>query len=376
MKALGDVLRRRQDWVRCLQWVFVAVYVFLLFAPLAAPGTELARLTVTLFWGVWWPAVILSMLLAGQFWCGVLCPDGTVTECASRHGKGLKPSEWLRWGWWPIAAFAFVTLFAAATRAHNSPAGNLIEVGGMSALALATGAAYGRGRRVWCRYLCPAGSVFSLLARCSALHFKVDRAAWDAAPRPVPKPVDCPLLLDVRRLTSNEKCNMCARCSGHRNAVELSWRWPGSEIVGLRDDEVRPWDAAGICFVLIGLFYAGVHWAGELFAILGIALALGSAVAGLLALAARGNGREGARLAYGLIPLAGLGLFLGAAELPLKEAGMLSILPGLRTGLVAAGVAWSGWLGWQMTDSLRTRMGIGAALVLLAACYLFAPVPL
>jgi hypothetical protein len=41
---------------------------------------------------------------------------------------------------------------------------------------------------------------------------------------------------------------------------------------------------------------------------------------------------------------------------------------------VAAGLAWSGWLGWRMTDSLRTRMGFGAALVLLAACYLFAPV--
>jgi polyferredoxin len=374
MKRFGEFLRRRQDWVRRLQGAFVAIYLVLLFAPFLATGTGVGRATEALFWGVWWPAVILSMMLIGQFWCGVFCPDGAITEYASRYGKGLKPAEWLRKGWLAILAFAIVTLFADATRAHSSPSGNLIVVGGATALALAVGLAYGRGRRVWCRYLCPTASVFSLLARCSALHFKVNRAVWDGAPRPAPKPVDCPLLLDVRRLKSNEKCNMCARCSGHRDAVELSWRWPGAEIASLREDEARPWDAFGICFVLIGLFYGGFHWPGSWIAILGVALILGAAVAALLALATAGQWPAGARLAYGLIPLAGLGLFLGAAEVSLKEFDILPLLPWLRATLVAIGAAWSGWLGWRMAAGVRARAAFGAALALLAAAYLLAPV--
>jgi polyferredoxin len=373
MKQVGEFLRRRQDWVRRLQGLFVAVYLFLLGSPFLAPG--MGRITEALFWSVWWPTVILSTMLIGQFWCGVLCPDGAITEFASRHGQGRKPAEWLRWGWLPILAFGVITLFADATRAHSSPSGNLIVVGSATVLALAAGLIYGRGRRVWCRYLCPTASVFSLLARCSALHFKVDRSAWDAAARPAPKPVDCPLLLDVRRLKSNEKCNMCARCSGHRNAVVLSWRWPGAEIVALQDDEARAWDAFGVCFVLVGLFHGGLHWAGNPAAIVGVAIMLGGSVAGLLALAAPGRWQTGARLAYGLIPLAGLGLLLAAAEPSLADLRELSILPWLRAVLVAIGVAWSGWLGWRMTISLRGRAAFGAALALLAAVYLLAPAP-
>jgi len=368
MKAFGDFLHHRQDVVRRVQWIMVAVYFSLLLGPVLAPSSGLGLVAEAVFWGVWWPMVILSMMVFGQFWCGVLCPDGTVSEYASRHGKGAKPTETLRWGWWPLLAFALVTLFSDATDAHHSSWGTLIVVGGMSVLALATGLWFGRGRRVWCRYLCPAGSVFSLLARCSSLHFKVDRAVWDAAPRPAPRPVDCPLLLDVRRLTSNEKCNMCGRCSGHRGAVELSWRRPGSEIEGLKADEVRLWDAAGICFVLVGLSFGGLHWTEDLAAILGVALGLGSAVMVLLALAA---GMGGARLAYGLIPLAGFGLLLGAMEHSLALLHLTILLPWLRGGFVALGLIWSGRLGWVLADDWRARTAYAAILALLGFVYLF-----
>ncbi|WP_096701919.1 4Fe-4S binding protein [Magnetospirillum sp. 15-1] len=368
MKAVGDFLHRRQDVVRRLQWSMALVYFALLLGPVLAPASGLGRVAEAVFWGVWWPAVILSVMVFGQFWCGVLCPDGTVTECASRHGHGAKPTEALRWGWWPLLAFAMVTLFSDALDAHRSAWGTLAAVGTMSALALATGLWFGKGRRVWCRYLCPAGAVFSLLARASALHFKVDRAAWDAAPRPAPKPVDCPLLLDVRRLTSNEKCNMCGRCSGHRGAVELSWRPPGSEIITLRDDEARPWDAVGICFVLVGLCFAGFHWTGEPAAILGVALALGCAVAASLVLAA---GRAGwKRLAYALIPLAGFGLFLGAVEHSLALLERLDLLPWLRWPFVGLGVVWSGRLGWSLVADIRARIVFAILSVGLAALYL------
>jgi hypothetical protein len=372
--------------VRSVQWAVVTVYGLLLVVPVVLPEAGVGRVAEILFWGIWWPGVIASMMVVGQFWCGVFCPDGTVTEFISRRGKGLKAPEWLRWAWWPLVIYAVLTLFGDGFQAHRSAWGTLLVVGGMSVAGMATGAVYGRGKRVWCRYLCPVASVFSLLSRCSMLHFKVDRTRWEAAPRPVPKPVDCPLLLDVRRLTSNEKCNMCGRCSSHRDAVELAWRRPGSEIEGLRDDAVRPWDAVGICYVLVGLSQAGIHWHSSLVEILAVALALGSVVALLLIAAASGLRALAMRLAYGLIPLAGLGLMLGAAEhsmslLAADGVDVQAALPWLRGGGVILGLVWSGRLGWVLTRGLAlTRRlsvvaGFAAALAVVAACIEFAPTP-
>jgi len=113
LKGLGDWLQRRQAWVRCLQWGLVVCYYTLLFVPAILPQpadradalSSLAGVAEIIFWGFWWPAVILSMMLFGQFWCGVLCPDGALTEWASRHGKAGKISAWVRWGGWPLLFF-------------------------------------------------------------------------------------------------------------------------------------------------------------------------------------------------------------------------------------------------------------------------------
>jgi polyferredoxin len=401
----GDAVRRRQDIVLALQWTMVIVYFALLLAPFlvrffngnAEFALQATRLEEALFWGVWQPAVLLATLVFGQVWCGLLCPDGTITEWVSRRGLGRKPSAWLKLAAWPALSFFALTAASEAFDAHRSALGTLIVVGGASALALAAGAVWGRGKRVWCRWLCPISSVFSLLSRCAVLHFNVDRAAWDRAPRRSLKPVDCPLLLDVRRLKSNEKCNMCGRCSGHRDAVALAVRAPGSEIATLQADELRSGEALTVAFVLIGLGLAAPHWkewpwrpaltsflrpdhvsAEGLIVILATSLVFGLAVVGALLLASRGRREIGLRLAYALIPLAGLGLFLAEAEHALDllaQAGFASarILPWLRAIVVALGAAWSFSLAWKMRPSV-SGSSAGAALIGgLALAYYFAP---
>lgn len=381
LQRAGDLLQRRQDVIRRVQWSFVGFYYFLLIVPAILPQpvnragilSSLAGWAEIIFWGVWWPGVILSMMLFGQFWCGVFCPDGTVTEWASRHGRGGKIPAWVRWSGWPILAFSVVVVYEHLSNAYQAPRAILLSVGGASLLALVCGYFLGRGKRIWCRYLCPASSLFSLLARCAIFYFKVDRRAWDAAPKPLPRAVDCPPLLDVRRLRSNEKCSMCGRCSGHRNAVALAMRAPGSEIVNMTEDEIRSSDAIGVCGVLIGLGYGAVYgrdgWLGGLlgnatpgvagslwFPLLGIlltALILSLVTGVMLYGAARGNGKAANHLAYSLIPLAGCGLFLGALEHAFQMLGEMDVAIGswavwVRMGVVLAGSAWSGILGWKI----------------------------
>lgn len=392
LQRVGDTLQRRQDVIRRIQWLFVAVYYFLLIVPAILPQptgraelfSSLAGWAEILFWGIWWPGVILSMLLFGQFWCGVFCPDGALTEFVSRHGRGGKIPAWVRWSGWPLLAFSVIVVYEHLVDAYQAPRAILLSVGGASLLALLCGYFFGRGKRVWCRYLCPVGSMFSLLARCAIFYYKVDRAAWDSAPKPLPRSIDCPPLLDVRRLRSNEKCSMCGRCSGHRNAVALAARRPGSEIVDMEAGEIRRTDALAICFVLIGLCYAAMHWSQGLLAMLLVALLLGGGTGLGLLLAAGGRRPLAAHLAYALIPLAGLELFLGALEHSfrlLAQSGVLAgeALPAIRAVVLAGGAAWSALLGVRILQrgklsSWPSRLAYGALLSLLGAAYLFAPI--
>jgi hypothetical protein len=97
----------------------------------------------------------------------------------------------------------------------------------------------------------------------------------------------------------------------------------------------------------LGQVFGPDHFGLEgLMTILVTSLAFGLAVVGALLLASGGRRDIGLRLAYALIPLAGLGLFLAEAEHSLNllaQAGFAAarFLPWLRSLVIAVGAAWS-----------------------------------
>lgn len=409
LRILGDWLQRRQDAVRAVQWSVVAVYYILLVVPAVLPpetgGGLVGRLAAwaeMLFWAVWWPGVLLFTLLFGQFWCGVLCPDGTVSEFASRHGLGGKIPGWVRKPGWALAAIAVTTFYEHLSHAYASPRAILLSLGTTSLLALLFGLMVGRSKRVWCRYLCPVGSIFSLLARCAVLQFTVDRERWDSAPKPLPRAVDCPLLLDVRRLRSNEKCSMCGRCSGHRGAVELGMRWPGSEIVRMGAADIRNGDVIGIVFILFGVFFTASHaaafrgWSSSLVALPlgGIPLWMTLAVcavalafllwASLILLA--GNVQVAKHLAYSLIPVITGGVIVAGLNYSLAVASRWGLHPSsavqdAQFALLAGLATWSVVLGaltlrrYRLAWPVVRYLGHGLVVAGQASLYLAAALP-
>ena len=452
LARLGDAMARHRRVILAIQWVIVIFYAVLVvlpaFLPLPLPESRLVSgnfgassfvdpslpqvpgesvlrqkaptptplhdklvlLAQFTFWGVWWPFVILTTMLMGRAWCGVLCPEGALTEFVSRHGRGGRIPRWVRWSGWPLVAFSLTTIYGQLVSVYEYPKAVLVILGGSTAAAIIAGYLWGKGKRVWCRYLCPVSGVFALLARLAPLHFRVDAQAWNRHPEQRAA-VDCAPLLDVKHLKGMAQCHACGRCSGHRDAVTLAPRSPNAEILGVKNAS-RP-EALLLVFGIFGVAMGAFQWsadpwfvsakttaaewmvnrdilwpladspawwlltrypeANDVFtwldgiAILayigGVTLVLGGLIFLSLLAAARLARDDWRRIALGLTPLAGASLFLGLTMLTLTqlraEGFSFGWLTPARDAILGAGLLWSLFLGFRL---LRANTGLGSTL--------------
>jgi hypothetical protein len=201
---LGDALGRHRRVVQAVQWAVVLFYTVLVVVPALLPlppvgASVLNDLTLFaqfVFWGVWWPGVIAATVLLGRSWCGLFCPEGSLSEFASRHGLGRSIPRWMRWRGWPTVAFVITTVYGQLISVYEYPRAALLVLGGSTVAAVAVGLVWGRGKRVWCRHLCPVSGVFALLVQLAPLHFRADDGAWRRHAGPAPA-VDCAPLLPL-----------------------------------------------------------------------------------------------------------------------------------------------------------------------------------
>lgn len=272
LARLGDRLGRHLRMVRALQWVVVGIYLVLVAVPAFLPlpertagmWSDLTLAAQFAFWGIWWPFVLLSMVVVGRAWCGLLCPEGTLTEVASRWSLGRAVPRWLTWSGWPFLAFAGTTVYGQMVSVYGYPKPVLVVLGGSTAAAVAVGLVYGRDKRVWCRYLCPVNGVFAVLAKLAPVSFQVDRAAWAASPRPPrSQAFNCAPLVAVKTMKGAGDCHMCGRCSGYRGSVRLARRSPNHEIVHVAGTEPDSGQTALILFGMMGLAVGAFQWSSS-----------------------------------------------------------------------------------------------------------------
>jgi len=414
---IGDGLMRNQRAIRAGQWTVVGIYIMLVAVPAFLPlpqrtahiWTDLTLFAQFIFWGIWWPFVLLSMVLVGRMWCGLLCPEGALSEAASSRGRGLAVPRWIKWKGWPFVAFACTTIYGQMLSVYQYPKPVLVILGGSTLAAVVIGYLYGRNKRVWCRYLCPVTGVFALLSKLAPVHFRVDRTEWNSWQKPQGahvSPVNCAPLVPIYNMRGGSMCHMCGRCSGFRGAVTLARRSPNHEIVQVAGSEPKPVETVLIVFGLVGLAAGAFHWSSSsLFVdvkqavaewlvdhglvwpleplapwwiltnypekndvlslldgavLIGYVLAstviVGGTVGGCLAAAVRILGRWSMprlhHLAQSLIPIAACGVFLGLSSLTvtmLRGEGLtLDFVGALRAFLLAGASIWSLWLGWQI----------------------------
>ncbi len=412
LQRLGDFMQARRKLIQGIQWTVVVFYLTLLIWPAFLPLPKdyvhfygnLVLFAQFLFWGIWWPFVMLSMILLGRVWCGVFCPEGALSEWSSHHGLGHTIPHWMRWGGWPFVAFMLTTIYGQLVSVYEYPKPALLILGGSTIAAMLVGFIYGRGKRVWCRHLCPANGVFSLLSRLAPIHFQVDRGAWKQAPRRTPA-VDCAPLINIRAMTGNKACHMCGRCSGYRDAVSLEPRSPNAEILSIEKEDANHWDILLLLFGMLGVATGAFQWSASpwfvqmkesiagwlikrnsfwllndnapwwllthypqtndvftwldgvsiLLYIGAMAISIGGLILAGLWLAGRILKEEDPlpwRLGYALTPLAGLSIFLGLSSLTLgiikAEHIDLIGIPELRASLLILAYVWSASLLWRL----------------------------
>jgi polyferredoxin len=416
LARVGDTMLRGRKVIQGVQWLVVAAYLVLISVPALLPLPEptahiwnhIVLFAQFVFWGLWWPFVLLSMVLVGRAWCGLICPEGTLTQFASRHGRGNALPHWIKWKGWPFLAFAMTTIYGQLISVYQYAAPALLILGGSTAAAIVIGFLYGRDKRVWCRYLCPVTGVFGLLTKLAPLHFRVDHDAWEASRHSGirPPPVNCPPLVPIKTMQGSSMCHMCGQCSGYRGAIALSRRSPNDEIVRVAKNNPRPWETALILFGLMGVAAGAFHWTGsDLFVAMkqaiatwlvdheimwplaahvpwflltnypdnndvltpldgalivayigAVAVLIGLMTSACLALAARALGPwRSARfhhLAQGLLPIAGCGVFLGLSALTVtmlrSEGFALGVITPVRLAFLGGAALWSCVLCWQI----------------------------
>lgn len=269
-RALEHAMVRHPGLLRGLHVFMVVLYLVLVLVPPflgrpaedATPFSSFVRFSQFVFWYLWWPFVVLSMIVFGRAWCGVLCPEGTLAAWASRYGGDRPIPRWMRFGGIPLAAFVGITVYGQLTGVYEYAAPQLLILGGSTGLAVAFALLYTRRGWVWCRYLCPVSLLFGVFSRLGAMYFRVDHgrlAEWRPSAGDAGKKDRCPVFIYLPKMSTNRYCLMCFRCAGWRDAIHLTLRRPGQELLRINTAEPLFWEVIFL-FGAIGLPLGVFHW--------------------------------------------------------------------------------------------------------------------
>lgn len=241
---------------------FISLIVIPPFFPLPAEDArifdDITLFARFLFWGLWFPLVFLSTVLLGRAWCGILCPQGALSEAASRRGLNLRPPSWMRWEGTPALSFIIITVLGQLVGVRDYPLAALEIFGGTMALAVVTGFVFTKGKRSWCRFLCPIGALLGIFSRLGAVSFEPARKRMDGKMK---KTVSCPTFIGLSNKTSSRHCIECFRCAQSDSKVRLSlgFRHPGKEIEGIAASAPSIHEVLFL-FAATGLALGGFYW--------------------------------------------------------------------------------------------------------------------
>lgn len=236
---LVDRLGRHPWFPGALRWL--SVPGLLLVTAVAFWGPPRDNLGNLLVWGLWWPWLLLSVVLGARSWCSY-CPLEALGGWAARWRRPQNPPRWLqRFGpWLAMAGFLaiLITELAADMLAIPRHTGWLL----LSLLAATLVIDQLLGPRSWCKFLCPLGRMISLFSKISLveLHSNNNVCSSQCQVDDCIKVKKCPMGLHPTAVNTSDHCIFCGSCVRHcpHHAIRLDLRPPTQ---GLLQRSRRSW---------------------------------------------------------------------------------------------------------------------------------------
>ncbi len=413
--------RDKLVWIHATFFVaFLALITIPLFLPdpagLATPFDDFVLFSKYVLWGVWFPLTLLSVIVSGRSWCGLMCPMGAASEWANKRGLQRPIPRWMRWEGTPIVSFLLVTILGQTVGVREHPEAMAEVFGGTMAAAILVGLIYGERKRAWCRHLCPIGLLLGVFSRLGAVQFTPKRKK-PGGDRYTTHGI-CPTLIDVVHKEESRHCIECFRCvkPSSPGALKVRLRVPGEEVAQIRQHHPilsEVW----FFFLGIGIAMGGFLWlvlplyqdlrqrVGEWFIenewywigesgpwwlmsvhperrevfnwldfmmicsfMIGVMLLLTLVLATTTLIAAYVSGRFGGtgslrqrftELAYQYMPVALISLVIGLGGELFALLGEIGLPAGgialLKTGLFGLSLLWSLYLGYQILKGQGVR---------------------
>jgi len=261
-------------------------------------------LAARVFIAAFWPALIVLVagLLTGRAFCGWLCPLGATIDAFDRlflgkpaagAGETAPPARRTKYyvllggitaAMFGSAVFAFVDPLSAAVRMYtaalNAAAGltqrlgfkALPHTGAGLTLLLSFSVVFGpaaaamiikgreKGRRFWCRHLCPLGALLGLVGRKAPVRWRSKGGCISCGKCAKSCPTAC-ITSDGKTIFAGE-CIMCGLCAAACPKTCITFLPEAETGNSERDVDVSRRGIVG--GMIAGLFAAGTGFAGSL----------------------------------------------------------------------------------------------------------------
>ncbi|MFO0039131.1 MAG: 4Fe-4S binding protein [Synechococcaceae cyanobacterium] len=251
-----------------LQVVLALLFILFNLWLLRGPQQRTANGALVLFWGWWWPLIVLSYPLIGRLWCA-FCPFmiwGDISQSLALR-LGWQPRRWPRgdtdrWAA-PLMAAGFAAILLWEELADLP---NTAWLSSCLLLLITAGAVIGSllfEKRFWCRFLCPVGGMNGLFAKLSMSELRARLGVCsgscsdyfcckgDPGQSMLRGRTGCPEGYHPGHLGDNRNCVMCLTCASvcPHGSVQLRLRPPGTD---LQPQMQPPAGEAGLILVLAG----------------------------------------------------------------------------------------------------------------------------
>jgi ferredoxin len=130
------------------------------------------NVTTLVVWGLWWPGMILGVILLGRLWCTV-CPMELVSNISRRAArrvglKGISMPSWVRAGYIVLVSYITLQLLVAGFKIHRVPMYTAYVLAAILGTAVVVGALF-REPRAFCAGFCPAALFLDAYGRLARL---------------------------------------------------------------------------------------------------------------------------------------------------------------------------------------------------------------